>query len=83
MSWFDLPGDGPDLLLKGDLSKGTQRDRPIHLDVEADDRETAAENLREIGATVRETKTETFETHMSTWTVMEDPEGNGFCVTEY
>lgn len=79
----DLPNEGPDLLFKSDLSKGTQRDLPIHLDLEAESRETAVEELRDLGGTVRETKTETFETHTSTWTVMEDPEGNGFCVSEY
>lgn len=79
----ELTSDGANLLFKSDLEKGAQRDLPIHLDVEADDRETAVEQLQALGATVRETKSETFETHTSTWTVMEDPEGNGFCVTEY
>lgn len=79
----ELPNDGPDLLFKGDLAKGTQRDLPIHLDLEGADRTSAVDRLRELGAEVRETKTETFETHTSTWTVMEDPEGNGFCVSEY
>jgi hypothetical protein len=40
-------------------------------------------DLEDLGATIRETKSETFETHTSTWTVMEDPEGNGVCLTEY
>lgn len=79
----DLPHDGPDLLFKGDLTKGTERDLPIHLDLEVADRESAVERLRDRGASVREHKSETFETHTSTWTVMEDPEGNGFCVSEY
>lgn len=79
----ELASDGPNLLFKSDLEKDAQRDLPIHIDVEAADRETAIEELQTLGATVRETKSETFETHTSTWTVMEDPEGNGFCVTEY
>lgn len=78
----DRPGDGPDFLFK-EMPKGTQRDLPIHLDFETDDREAEIERLRELGASVRETKTEEFETHTEVWTVMEDPEGNGFCVSEY
>jgi len=78
----ERPGDGPDLLFN-DHPSGPKTDLPIHLDIAADDREAAVERLRDLGATVRETKTEEYETHTSTWTVMEDPEGNGFCVTEY
>jgi hypothetical protein len=82
-SVVELPGDGPDLLFKPDIERGTEQDLPIHLDVEADDREAAVADLEDLGATIRETKSETFETHTSTWTVMEDPEGNGVCLTEY
>lgn len=78
----DRPGEGPDLLFK-DLPKGTRRDLPIHLDFETDDREATVERLQDLGASVRETNTETFEDRTSTWTVMADPEGNGFCVSEY
>jgi len=77
-----LPGDGPDLLFR-DAPKGTERDLPIHLDLNADDREATIERLRDLGASVRETKTEEFEAFTATWTVLEDLEGNGFCVTEY
>lgn len=79
----DLPDDGPDLLFKPDIEKGTERDLPIHLDLEVEDRERAVARLADLGGTVRETKSERFETRTSTWTVMADPEGNGFCVTEY
>ena len=78
----ERPDEGPDLLFN-DHPSGPKTDLPIHLDVSAEDREAAVERLRDIGATVRETKTEEYETHTSTWTVLEDPEGNGFCVTEY
>jgi len=78
----DRPGEGPSLLFK-ELSKGTERDLPIHLDLSTDNREATIERLRNLGASVRETKTESYETHTSTWTIMEDPEGNGFCVSEY
>jgi hypothetical protein len=39
--------------------------------------ELAVKRLSGLGATVVETKTGTFG---ETWTVMRDPEGNGFCV---
>jgi predicted enzyme related to lactoylglutathione lyase len=78
----ERPDNGPDLLFN-DHPSGDKQDIPIHLDISADDREETVERLRDLGATVRETKTETYETHTSTWTILEDPEGNGFCVTEY
>ena len=78
----ERPDDGPDLLFN-DHPSGSKADIPIHLAVSADDREAAVERLCDLGATVRETKTESYETHTATWTVLEDPEGNGFCVTEY
>lgn len=77
----DIPGDGADMLFK-DLPKGTERDLPIHIDLVADDREEAVKRLCGLGASVRETKTEEFGPSTEVWTVMEDPEGNGFCVTE-
>ncbi|WP_226482371.1 VOC family protein [Natrinema amylolyticum] len=78
----DRPGEGPDLLFKNQPS-GPKRDLPIHLDLSTADREATVDRLRELGASVRETKTETYETHTATWTVLEDPEGTGFCVSEY
>lgn len=53
---------------------------PIHLDLTVDDREPEVERLVALGATVVETKTQTFGSRVDTWTVMRDPEGNGFCV---
>ena len=78
----ERPDDGPDLLFN-DHPTGPKDDIPVHLDISAEDREATVERLCALGATVRETKTEAYETHTSTWTVLEDPEGNGFCVTEY
>jgi predicted enzyme related to lactoylglutathione lyase len=75
-------GEGVALLFKP-MAKKSTRQMPLHLDLGADDREAAVERLRELGAKVRETKTEETGEHTSTWTVMEDPEGNGFCVFEY
>ena len=74
--------DGPNLLFN-DLPKGTERDLPIHLDLVVEDRETAVERFRDLGGAVRETKSDEFAGQTHTWTVMEDPEGNGFCVSEY
>lgn len=78
----DRPGDGPDLLFE-QQPKGTECDLPIHLDLSTSDREGTVERLRDLGASVRETKTEESEPHTATWAVMEDPEGNDFCVSEY
>ena len=71
--------DGPDLMFR-EAPRGTDRDLPIHLDLHADDREAEVERLETLGATVRETKTD--EEHGTVWTVLEDPAGNGFCVSE-
>jgi len=77
----DVPGNGADMLFK-ELPKSTERELPIHIDLTTDDREEAVDRLRELGASVRETKREEIGPHTEVWTVMEDPEGNGFCVTE-
>ncbi|ELZ00747.1 MULTISPECIES: VOC family protein [Natrialba] len=77
----NLPGEGPDLLFK-EMPKGTQRDLPIHIDLTVEDRELTVKRFCDLGASVRETKTETYGPNTETWTIMEDPEGNGFCVTE-
>ena len=53
---------------------------PIHLDVNAADREREVERLLGIGAKLVETKTSAVGDVSETWTVMRDPEGNGFCV---
>jgi predicted enzyme related to lactoylglutathione lyase len=78
----ERPDAGPNLLFKK-LPKGAERDLPLHLDLAVEDREAAVERLCGLGATVRETKTETYAGRESTWTVLADPENNGFCVSEY
>lgn len=77
----DLPGDGPSLMFR-EGPRGTDEDLPIHLDLEADDRETEVERLTDLGATVRETKSDETNGETFTWTVLEDPAGNGFCVSD-
>ena len=53
---------------------------PIHLDLHAEDREAEVERLVGLGATIVETRTQRIASVDETWTVMKDPEGNGFCV---
>ncbi|MFB6174099.1 MAG: VOC family protein [Halobacteriales archaeon] len=75
-------GEGSPGMLFADLPKADTDEMPIHLDLSVDDREAAVERFERLGATVRETKSEQFDSQTNTWTVMEDPEGNGFCVVE-
>ncbi len=53
---------------------------PLHLDVNVPDREAEVERLLGLGARLVETKTHEIGELRETWTVMRDPEGNGFCV---
>jgi predicted enzyme related to lactoylglutathione lyase len=75
----DPTGQGPRLFFKK-MSRSSPEHIPIHLDLDAEGREAEVERLTELGATVVETKTETTGPYTETWTVMRDPEGNGFCV---
>lgn len=75
----DPTGQGPRLFFKR-MPRSSPAHIPIHLDLAATDRETEVERLTDLGASVVETKTETTGQYTETWTVMRDPEGNGFCV---
>lgn len=75
----DPDGRGPRLFFKR-MPRSAPEHIPIHLDVNAPDREAEVERLVELGATAVETKTETTGPYTETWTVMRDPAGNGFCV---
>ncbi|MFP9193609.1 VOC family protein [Natronosalvus vescus] len=75
----DPSGQGPRLFFKK-MPCSSPEHIPIHLDLNVADRDAAVERLTELGATVLETKTETTGPYTETWTVMRDPEGNGFCV---
>jgi Glyoxalase-like domain len=70
-------GEGPRLLFQR-APKTPTESIPIHLDLHSDDRDVEVERLGGLGATVVETKSNEFG---ETWTVMRDPEGNGFCVS--
>lgn len=75
----DPGGTGPRLFFRK-MPKSSPEHIPIHLDIDAEDREAEVERLRDLGATVVETKTEDTGPYSATWTVMTDLEGNGFCV---
>jgi len=72
-------GTGPRLLFQR-RPKSSPADIPIHLDVHAEDREAEVARLVALGGTEVETKSHTIGGFTETWTVMRDPEGNGFCV---
>lgn len=53
--------------------------RQLHLDLTADDRRAEVRRLRDLGA--KELRNNSIEGGWS-WTVMTDPDGNEFCVTD-
>jgi uncharacterized glyoxalase superfamily protein PhnB len=78
-SWAVLrhpDGVGPRLLFHRRPKSPTEH-IPIHLDLAAGDVDAEVERLVALGATVVERKTDPFG---ASFTVMRDPEGNGFCV---
>ena len=75
----DPGGNGPRLLFQR-RPKSDPSNIPIHLDLNADDRDAEVERLVTLGATFVETKSQTIGGFTEMWTVMRDPEGNGFCV---
>lgn len=75
----DPAGVGPRLFFNKD-EKTETTSIPIHLDLAVEDREAEVERLVGLGASVVETKERTTGEWVETWTVMRDPEGNGFCV---
>ena len=69
--------EGPRLLFQRRPKTPTES-IPIHLDLKSDDQDAEVNRLTGIGATVVEKRSNEFG---ETWTVMRDPEGNGFCVS--
>ena len=61
------------------VTDSSARARLVHLDLTADDRRVEVERLCDLGA--REERSVTVEGNW-TWTVMTDPDGNEFCVTD-
>ncbi len=81
MAARDTKGEGPPLFFsRGPKSRTIEV--PIHLDVNVPDREAAVARLLERGGWMVETKTHAIGTLEEAWTVMRDPEGNGFCVQQ-
>lgn len=80
-SWAasDPRGEGPELFFNR-MAKSPTIELPIHLDVNVLDREGEVQRLRGLGAHIVETKTSSIGDFSETFTVMRDPEGNGFCV---
>jgi predicted enzyme related to lactoylglutathione lyase len=75
----DPEGRQPRLFfIKGDKTPTTAI--PIHLDIGFDDPDAAVDRLLALGATVKERKTQTVGPWTDRFTVMQDPEGNSFCV---
>ena len=61
------------------VTEASARPRQLHLDLTADDRIAEVKRLRDLGA--REQQSVTVDGDW-TWTVMTDPDGNEFCVTD-
>jgi predicted enzyme related to lactoylglutathione lyase len=72
-------GDGPQLFFNR-MRKSPTIELPIHLDINVPDREAELQRLLGLGAKLVETKSHTIGELSETWTVMRDPEGNGFCI---
>lgn len=75
----DPEGGGPRLFFEKKPKTPTSS-IPIHLDLHAPDRESEVERLAGLGASEVETRTRETGPYTETWTIMKDPEGNGFCV---
>ena len=76
---IDPSGRGPRLFFVK-KEKTPTMSIPIHLDVAVEDVEAEVVRLEALGARVKERKTETLGPFTSSFVVMADPEGNGFCV---
>jgi predicted enzyme related to lactoylglutathione lyase len=72
-------GDGPELFFDK-VEASPTIELPIHLDINVPDREAELERLLGLGAKLVETKSHAIGELSETWTVMRDPEGNGFCI---
>lgn len=75
-----IPGESPTpnmFFIKVPEGKGGKN--RVHLDLDADDRETEVKRLVELGASQVAEKDE----WGTRWTVMEDVEGNEFCVAAH
>lgn len=74
-----MRGEGPEFYFNR-MPKSPTIEVPIHIDVNVPDRERELQRLLSIGARLVETKSHRIGELEETWTVMRDPEGNGFCI---
>lgn len=72
-------GEGAELFFNR-TQKSPTIELPIHLDVNVPDREAELQRLLGLGARLVETKSHRIGELEETWTVLRDPEGNGFCI---
>jgi predicted enzyme related to lactoylglutathione lyase len=72
-------GDGTELFFNR-MQKSPTIELPIHLDVSVPDRDTELRRVLDLGGSLVETKSHSVGELSETWTVMRDPEGNGFCL---
>ena len=72
-------GGGPELFFNK-MPKSPTIELPIHLDVNVPDREAELQRVLELGGKLVETKSHQIGELSEIWTVMRDPEGNGFCI---
>jgi predicted enzyme related to lactoylglutathione lyase len=80
-SWVatDPRSEGTRLLFNR-MPKSPTIELPIHVDVNVPDREAELARVLELGGRLVETKSHSAGGLEETWTVMRDPEGNGFCI---
>jgi predicted enzyme related to lactoylglutathione lyase len=80
-SWVarDPHGKGTTLLFNR-MPKTRTLQLPIHLDINVADRESEVARVFELGGKLVETKSIEIGDLRDTWTIMRDPEGNGFCL---
>ncbi len=80
-SWLatDPRGEGSRLLFNR-LPKSPTIELPIHLDVNVPDRKAELARVLELGGHLVMTKSHSAGELEWEWTVMRDPEGNGFCI---
>jgi predicted enzyme related to lactoylglutathione lyase len=72
-------GEGPELFFNK-MPKSPTIELPIHLDVNVPDREAELQRVLQLGGRLVETKSHQISDLSEIWTVMRDPEGNGFCI---
>ena len=62
------------------MEKSETIEVPIHVDVNVPDREAELNRILQLGGQFVETRSDSIGDFSETWTVMRDPEGNGFCI---